>query len=365
VRCAQELGMLNTTRALIDLSAIRHNLGVVRSLCPHSRIMAMVKADAYGHGLLPVAQALANADGLAVARLEEALQLRRAGIAQRVLLLGSLLDEDDLRLCSQQQIDVTAHDLATVDRIAAVTVDAPLRVWLKLDSGMHRLGLAPAEFRVADQRLRSRPGVVELVHMMHFSSADDLDSTATPAQLDNFAQSHGDSAAGTSLANSAALIARPPCRTDWVRPGIMLYGENPLAATHPLPLRPAMSLRARIVALRTIGIGESVGYSCTWTSTRPSRIATVGIGYGDGYSRHARSGTPVWVDGRQAPLVGRVSMDSLAVDITDCGSVAVGDEVILWGPELSASIVAQYAGTISYELFTALSTRVPREYIHS
>jgi alanine racemase len=357
--------MLNTARVIIDLAALRHNLAVVRTLCPGSRIMAMVKADAYGHGLLPAARALAAADGLAVARLEEGLQLRRAGIGQRLLLLGTLLDEADLRLCSAQNIDVTAHDPATVARIAAVAATAPLRVWLKLDSGMHRLGLAPAAFSAAAQQLQRQPGILEIVHMMHFSSAEDAASPATARQLACFAACHGAAPAAVSLANSAALISRPDSRRDWVRPGIMLYGGNPLAASHPLPLRAVMSLRARVLALRTVEAGAGVGYNGIWTSTRSSRIATIGIGYGDGYPRHAGNGTPVWVGNRRAPLVGRVSMDSLAVDVTDCAAVEVGDEVVLWGDELPAAEVARHAGTISYALFTALSARVTREYLDS
>lgn len=357
--------MLNTARALVDLAALRQNLAVVRSLCPASRIMAMVKADAYGHGLLPVAQALAAADGLAVARLEEGLQLRRAGITQRLLLLGSLLDEDDLRLCSARQIDVTAHDPATVARIAAVAADAPLRVWLKLDSGMHRLGLEPEAFRAADRQLRDQPGILEIVHMMHFASSEDFDSPAAEHQLACFSACHAGSHAAVSVANSAALIGRPESRGDWVRPGIMLYGGNPLAHSHPQPLRAVMNLRARVLAVRDIPAGASVGYNGIWTSRRPSRIATIGIGYGDGYPRHAANGTPVWVAGTRAPLVGRVSMDSLGVDVTDCPPVTVGMEVELWGEHLPAAEVAGHAGTIDYELFTSLSSRVPREYLHS
>lgn len=354
--------MLNTTRALIDLSALRHNFAMVRQLCPTSRVMAMVKANAYGHGLLPVVEALADADGFAVARLEEAVELRRAGVERRILLLGTLLDDADLRLCSEQRIDVTAHDADTVERIAALAALAPLRVWLKLDAGMHRLGLAPAEFRAAEQRLRGRSGILELGHLMHFSSADEPGADATGEQLACFKAAHGASPAPVSLANSSALIACPETRADWVRPGIMLYGDNPLAASHPLPLRPVMSLRARVLAIRRIAAGERVGYNGTWSSARPSLIATIGIGYGDGYPRHAPSGTPVAIDGRLAPLAGRVSMDSIAVDITDCDNVSVGMEAELWGAQVPAATVARCAGTISYELFTSLGMRVPREY---
>lgn len=165
-----------------------------------------------------------------------------------------------------------------------------------------------------------------------------------------------------SLANSAALMARPETQADWVRPGILLYGDNPLGAQHPLPLQAAMTLRAQIIALREIGTGESVGYNERWTSARPSQIATVGIGYGDGYPRHAPNGTPVWISGQLAPLVGQVSMDSLTVDVTDCEHAAVGDEAILWGPELPAATIAECADTISYQLYTSLHQRVSREF---
>lgn len=356
--------MLNTARAVIDLDALRHNLGIVRSLCPGCRIMAMVKADAYGHGVLAVARALAAAEGLAVARLSEALELRQAGIRQRLLLLGNLLDDADLALCAAQRIDLVIHDSATAERLAHHR-GAPLNIWLKLDSGMHRLGLDPAAFAAVDQRLRDLPGVAEIVHMTHFASAEDLASGQTAAQFNCLRQAHSDSTALLSAANSAALIARPQTRTGWVRPGIMLYGDNPVAGTHPLPLRAVMSLRARVMAVRTIAAGESVGYNATWTATRPSRIAAIGIGYGDGYPRHAPSGTPVWLNGRQVPLAGRVSMDTITVDVTELAAASPGDEAVLWGEELPAALVAQHAGTISYELFTSIGSRVTREYLDS
>ena len=356
--------MLNTASVQIDLNAMRENLAVVRSLCPDSRILAMVKADAYGHGIVPVAKALAAADGLAVAHLNEALLLRAAGITQRLLLLATLLDEAELARCSNQNIDVTAHDQASVAGIAAVAHRAPLRVWLKLDSGMHRIGLDPSAFVAADRLLCRHAGVSELLHMTHFANAADPDSTAMDSQLSCFRKCHqANPAAQVSLANSAALIARPETRADWVRPGIMLYGDNPVAARQPLPLRAAMTLRAHIVAIRNIAANESVGYYGRWTSARPSRIATVGIGYGDGYPRQAANGTPVWIDGQLAPVVGTISMDSIGVDVTDCQSAAVGGVVTLWGPELPAAMIAERASTISYQLFTALSQRVNREYL--
>jgi alanine racemase len=356
--------MPNTASARIDLTALRDNLAVVRRLCPRSRILAMVKADAYGHGLLPVAGALDAADGFAVARLQEALSLRIAGITKRIVLLGTLLDSADLAVCSEREIDVTAHDESSVSSIVSHVQRMPLRVWLKLDSGMHRIGLNPDAFVAADRRLSGHPGVLQLIHMTHFSSAGRGTTTILEQQISRFWDCHkASSAAQVSLANSAALIAHPETHADWVRPGIMLYGDSPLAGCHPVPLRAAMTMHARIIAVREIGTGESVGYNERWTSVRASRIATVGVGYGDGYPRHAPNGTPVWIDGQLASLVGQVSMDSLTVDVTDCGHVTVGDEAILWGPELPAAIIAECAQTIPYELFTSLHHRVSREYI--
>jgi alanine racemase len=327
--------------------------------------MAMIKADAYGHGLIPVARQLESADGLAVARLREAFSLREADVRQRVLVLGTILDTDELMLCAERGIDVTVHDERSVASLMALPRSAHLSVWLKLDSGMHRLGLSPAAFINADKQLSRHMGNAELVHMTHLGCASDPMSPALKQQLACFwsCRRHT-SNAKVSLANSAALIAKPETRMDWVRPGIMLYGDNPMAfaTNYTIPVRPVMTLSSRMIAIRAIRAGESVGYNGTWTSSRPSLIGTVGIGYGDGYPRHARTGTPVWINGQTAPLVGVVSMDSLTVDLTECDRVAVGDEVVLWGPQIPASTVAEYCNTISYELFTSISSRVSREY---
>ena len=361
-RAATLLPVQNTAIARIDLGALRDNLMVARKLCPRSRIMAMVKADAYGHGLVPAAKALCAADAFAVARLQEALTLRDAGVSQRILVLGTLLDPADLAACSTQNIDVTAHDALCVAAIASAARHGSLRVWLKLDSGMHRLGLDPASFIAADRQLADTPGVREVLHMTHFSSADDAASAATDRQIECFFACHQHNPrAGASLANSAALISRPNTHADWVRPGILLYGGQP-SRTHDIAVRPAMTLVTRVLALRHLEAGEAVGYHRRWISPRSSRIATLGIGYGDGYPRHAANGTPICINGRRVPLVGRVSMDSLTVDVTDCERIAVGDEAVLWGPELPAAQVAEHADTIDYALFTALSQRVTREY---
>jgi alanine racemase len=356
--------MLNTVTATIDLAALRMNLSVVRSLCPQSRILAMIKADAYGHGLLSVARALESADGFGVARLAEALQLREAGFTQRVLLLGTLLDNVDLALCSRHGIDVTAHDEPSLRSIVTQAHKTPLRVWLELDSGMHRLGFDPKAFMEADRALKNHPGVSELIHMTHFSSAEDTLKGVADRQIECFEACRRERVkCQSSLANSAALISKAETRVDWVRPGIMLYGCNPFDTSSDIRLHPAMTLRARVIAIRDVKAGESVGYNERWTSGRSSRIATIGIGYGDGYPRHVRSGTPVWLHGDVAPVVGQISMDSLTVDLTDHPGASVGDEATLWGAELPVAIIAECAGTIAHEVLTSLSQRVDRQYI--
>lgn len=357
--------MLTTVRADIDLSALRHNLDLARGLAGSARVMAVIKADAYGHGIVQAAQALADsADGLAVARLDEVLTLRDAGIRNRLLLLGSLLDSEQLLECAQRDIDVVVHDPETCQRVLTHQ-GAPLRIWLKLDSGMHRLGMLPDDFMRAHRQLATSTSVRELLHISHFASADEPDNPQTDSQLQCFQrirQQLGAEQTPLSQANSAALINRPDSRAQWVRPGIMLYGDNPLAEHHPLPLRPVMHLRSRVLAVRSVQTGEKVGYGGDWVAQRPSTIATIGIGYGDGYPRHAPSGTPVAVKKRIAPLAGRVSMDSLSIDVTDLPTPQIGDEVELWGQSVPVTEVARRAGTISYTLLTGVSPRVPRCY---
>jgi alanine racemase len=354
--------IVNTVKVYVDPAALRGNLEVVRQLCPKSRVMAVIKADAYGHGLIAAADALRSADGFAVARLREALQLRRAGFTNRILLLGTLLEADELGVCSREEIDVTAHTSRMVDQIYAQARQNPLRVWLKLDSGMHRLGLSPDAFIQADRVLSGSPGVLELLHMTHFSSAGDVQSEVMERQMRCFELVRSKSShADVSLANSAALICRRDLHREWVRPGIMLYGINPGNVRHPVQLTPAMTLCARMIGVRRVVAGESLGYNEEWVSTRPSIVGTVGIGYGDGYPRNAKCGTPVLINGQVASIIGRVSMDSLTIDLTDTDGVCIGDEVTLWGRILPASRVAEFADTIPYELFTSITSRVERE----
>lgn len=354
--------MLNTVTAVIETATLRRNLAAIRALCRDSRIVAMVKADGYGHGIVESARAFADADAYGVARLAEAMTLRASGLKKRILLMATALGSDDLRWCSSEDVDVVVHDGSSLGAVLDVAPSAPLKVWLELDSGMHRLGLTENEFVAADRRLRGAPGIREIVHMTHFAGADERDPASLEAQRDAFERCHAaHPATPQCIANSAALLRRPELRRDWVRPGIALYGCPSWPAAE-LPLTPAMTLSTRVVAIRSVAPGDAVGYAGTWIAQRPSVIATLGIGYGDGYPRHAPTGTPVLIHGRCAPLCGRVSMDSLAVDVTDIGDVAVGTEAVLWGRDLSAEVIAGHANTIAYHLFAALTARVDRHY---
>jgi len=358
--------MQTTVRAEIHLGALRHNLALARELAGPARVLAMIKADAYGHGLVPVARALApGADGFGVARFHEALALREAGVTRRILLLGSLLDRELLQACARHDIDLVVHNPACCRRVLEHD-GPPLRIWLKLDVGMHRLGLTRADFLAAHRQLSASPAVAELVHMAHFSRADEPELPVTRQQLQPMLDSRLQLAAAEtplSLANSAALITRADCRGQWVRPGIMLYGDNPVAPSHPLALAAPMRLRARVLALRQVAPGAAVGYGGDWVARRPSHIATIGIGYGDGYPRHARAGTPVGLSGGLAPLVGRVPMDAITVDVTDLPAPEIGEEAELWGDRVPVAEVARRAGTISYTLLTGVAARVPRHYV--
>ncbi len=357
--------MHTTAWAEIRLDALLNNLRCARQLAPHSQLMAMIKADAYGHGLLPAARALRDcADGVAVARLDEALALREDGFDGVILLLGTQLNDSELELCASHELALVVHSLAQARQLSACQLSRPLAVWLKLNTGMNRLGLEPQNFRQAHQLLQHSANVSSCVHMTHFSCADNAGSATTAEQitrLRTLSAELGDYP--LSMANSAGLIAHPDSRSQWIRPGIMLYGDNPVAGEHPLPLRQVMQLKARVIALHQLRAGESVGYHRTWQARRDSRIAVLGIGYGDGYPRHAPNGTPVLIHGERAALAGRVSMDIVSVDITDLSSaVQLGDEALLWGEGLPAAEIAELAGTISYELFTGVTARVPRIY---
>ena len=355
--------MRTSIQASIDTDALRHNLGRVRALAPRSRVMAVIKANGYGHGIGTVARALGGADGLAVARLDEALALRDSGIESRILLLEGVFDAAQLAAAARARLDVMVHSPEQLAILEQRDGREPLGAWLKVDTGMNRLGFRPQDCRAAHARLLAVPGLAgEVVVATHFASSEDAADPSTQAQLETFAAATAGLPGPRSLANSAGVLDWPASHGDWVRPGIMLYGITPGTRGHgsDLGLRPVMKFTTHVIAVRDVPAGGAVGYNGTWRAERDSRIAVVAAGYGDGSPRAARAGTPVLVNGVRRPLAGRVSMDMLTVDVTGGDAVCVGDPVELWGPGNPVESVARAAGTIASELTCRVSSRVPR-----
>lgn len=352
-------------RAAINLTAIADNYRYAKSLAPGKRALAVVKADAYGHGAIAVSRALADrVDGFAVARLDEALQLRDAGITQPLLLLEGVFSEEEYRLADAAHCWTVVHNAAQLAWLHSVPLSTPTHVWLKLNTGMNRLGLTPAQLRQATQHLAGHHNVTALTLMTHFACADDLHSDVTHRQLDRFRQAVADLKADHSLANSAAILAWPAAHGDWLRPGILLYGASPLLASDAPQhaLNTTMTLTTELIAVRELAAGACIGYGARWRADHPVRMGVAAIGYADGYPRSAPDGTPVLVNGQRSRIIGRVSMDMITVDLTDIPNAGIGADVQLWGPELPVNEVATACGTIAYELFTRLTSRVRRIY---
>lgn len=351
--------------ATIDLSAIAHNYAVAQRCAPGRQVFAVVKANAYGHGVREVVTALHDvADGFAVASLEEAAEVRALHGQARILLLQGCFAAQDYLFAAQLGLDVVLHSEVQAQQLLEASLTQPLNVWLKFDSGMHRLGFTAQAVREWHVRLQPAAQVAELNLLSHFACADERGSEFTELQLERFLDLLDLDFAQRSLANSAAILTIPAAHMDWLRPGIMLYGATPFAdlGASELGLRPAMTLTAELIACRELAVGEAVGYGGTWRAERPSLIGTVSCGYADGYPRHAPAGTPVVIRGQQVPLVGRVSMDMLTVDLTGVPGATVGDAVELWGAQLPVDAVAQAAGTLGYELLSKVTARVPRRY---
>lgn len=355
---------MRPARARIDLGALRHNYRLARELGGR-RALAVLKADAYGHGAARCAQALeAEADGFAVACIEEALELRAAGIRAPILLLEGFFDADELALIDEHELwSVVAADWQ-LEAIARSQPRHPYRLWLMLDSGMHRLGFAPDAWQVAAAKLRVLPQVESVIAATHFARADELDSRRTAEQLATFQATSAGSGLPVSISNSAAVLGWPDAQSEWARPGLMLYGANPFRAAHPVArrLRPVMTVEAEVIGVRTIDIGEPVGYGAHFVARRPTRVGVVAFGYADGYPQLAPNGTPVRIDGKPGELIGRVSMDMLTVDLTDHPQAGIGSLVELWGTQVSIDEVATRAGRTSYDVLCALK-RVPRTYV--
>ena len=352
--------MARPTRAVLDPEALRHNLLRVRAFAPGARVMAVVKADGYGHGLEWVARNLPDADAFGVASVEEGERLRAIGIRQPIALLEGFYTADEVDRIALQRLEPVLHTHEQVATLEAYRGER-LNVWLKIDTGMHRLGFALDDVSQILERLRQCRGVSEVRVMSHLASADDLRDATTQRQLEAF-MAFAPVGLVRSLANSAGIAGWPASHFDWVRPGIMLYGASPLLdrSAQLLGLRPVMTFETALIAIQQRRKGEAIGYGGAWRCPVDMPVGVAAVGYGDGYPRHAAAGTPAMVGGRLAPLVGRVSMDMIMLDLRGCADAHIGQRVVLWGEGLAIEQVAASAGTIAYELLCHVTPRVPR-----
>jgi len=360
--------MSRPIHARLDWAALRHNHARVRQVANRSNIWSVIKANAYGHGVLLAARALQTvADGFALIELDSAIALRKADIRQPILLLEGFYRANELPLFAEWRLTPVLHALWQVDALIAARLPVRLPLYLKLDTGMHRLGFTAAEFASVLARLEAAGCAASITVMTHFADADEDRGIAE--QMNCLRMMTNGHALPLSLANSAALLRFPESHADWVRPGIMLYGASPFPARQSaavLDLKPVMTLASEIIAVRDLAAGDCVGYGGTFIAEQPMRIGIVACGYGDGYPRHAPTGTPVLVAGQRTHTLGRVSMDKLCVDLTGIDqklgageTVKIGTSVTLWGEGLPADDVATAAGTVAYELFCAITSRVP------
>jgi alanine racemase len=358
--------MARPTSATIHTHALRHNLSQVRARAANSRVMAVVKADGYGHGLERVARALSGADAFGVAALSDAERLRAAGLSQPIVLLSGFDDAGDIPQLRRLNVETVVHHAIQLQMLEQAATGEPIRCWLKIDTGMHRLGFAPEAVRDAYARLLAMPAVdPDIVLMNHFASSDEFSGSAsggrqTREQLRVFAEATAGLPGARSLANSAAVLGWPDAHFDWVRPGGALYGISVVEGTSGVDfgLRPAMTLATRLIAVNTIRAGERIGYSATWECPEDMPVGVAAIGYGDGYPRHVPAGTPVLVNGRRAHIIGRVSMDLMTIDLRAHPEAAPGDPVVLWGEGLPVETIAAAAGTIGYEPVCSITRRV-------
>jgi len=348
-------------KALIDLSALRHNLQRVRLAAPKSRAIAVIKANAYGHGMLRIAGALGQADAFAVARVEEGVMLREAGFDKPVLVLEGCFNRDELETASRQGLQLAINHPQQLELFNGPLLPGPVSCWLKVDTGMHRLGFRPQQAKAAFDRLKQSDSVAEPLRLMtHLANADDLEDETSERQMRAFLPLLEAFGVEGSIANSAGIRGWPASHQAWVRPGIMLYGASPFvrgrAGTDAL--QPVMTFSSRLIAVNHYQKDEPIGYGASWRCPEAMPVGVVAVGYGDGYPRHAPSGTPVLVNGQRVPLVGRVSMDMISVDLRSRPEAGIGDPVVLWGQGLPAEEIAEAAGTIAYELFCGVTARV-------
>jgi alanine racemase len=351
---------LHTATAIIDLDALSDNYQLIQSLSPKAKILAVLKANSYGHGLELIAKALPNADAFGVARIDEALALRAAGIIKPIVLLEGFFAKEDIDTLAASNLQTIVHNEQQLAAILDAKLDAPLKVWLKIDTGMHRLGINPEQLAHFYQALSQSKNVQQpIVLMSHLGCADDKNNSATAKQISLFDQLSANLHLEKSLANSAAVLLWPESHYQWIRPGLLLYGVSPLPADNDIGgITPVMTLQSSLISVREIAAGSAVGYGGAWVSESSTIIGVVAIGYGDGYPRHAPNGTPVLINGRRVPLVGRVTMDMITVDLGAQSQDSVGDIATLWGKGLAVEEVAEFATTIPYELLCNITRRV-------
>jgi len=353
--------MSRSAIATISLPALQHNLDRIRTLAPRSRVMAVVKADGYGHGLERVARALASADAFGVAAIADGLRLRASGHRQRIVVLSGIDEPGDLAEVRRLDLDIVLHH---DDQLAMLKVDRdsrPVRVWLKLDTGMHRLGFPHARAGALIRQLRDLPQVhSDLVVMSHFANSDVPDDTANNAQITRFEMATAGLSLQRSFANSAGICHFTRAQYEWVRPGGLLYGLglSPEQSGTALGFKPVMHLSSKLIAIQSFAAGEHIGYAGAYRCDRAKRVGVVAIGYGDGYPRHIGTGAPVLLHAKRASVLGRVSMDLTSIDLDDVPEARVGDRVTLWGDGLPVEDVAASAGTISYDLTCGMTKRV-------
>ena len=347
--------------AILNLEAVAHNFQEVREAAPRSKIMAVIKGNGYGHGLLAMAGALPHADAFAVARVDEGIRLRKAGIKNRIVVLEGFTATQELEALLIYQLDALVHSFTQLDIFEQRTERAQIAVWLKMDTGMNRLGFKLHDFHAVYQRLQQCSIIKRPIRLMtHLASADDRQDPMTLVQIERFNSTLQGISGERSIANSAGILGWQHALADWVRPGIMLYGISPFPEQtgEQLGLKPIMALHSRLIAVKPIAQGETVGYAGSWVCEQATRLGVVAIGYGDGYPRYAKVGTPVLINGQRVPLIGRVSMDMITVDLNSLPDAKPGDPVTLWGEGLAVEEIAQWADTIPYTLVCGITQRV-------
>ncbi|CAB1274419.1 alanine racemase [Candidatus Nitrosacidococcus tergens] len=349
-------------QALIDTAALQHNLNIVRKKAPHSKVIGIIKADGYGHGIVEVAKSLIKGvDSFGVARLQEGIHLRQDGIHCPIILLSGISNKADLEHAATHNLNLVIHHITQLELLQQVVLPNPISVWVKVDTGMHRLGFPPQQIHEVITLLRNCSSVLSIIGLMsHFANADKFSDSFTLTQLEIF--NHLKINLPRSFANSAAIMIYPQSQLDWVRPGLMLYGISPFkdSTGSELNLKSVMTLKSRLIAIQHLHTGDKVGYDSTWICPKSMPVGIVALGYGDGYPRHIQNETPMLVNGAFVPIIGRISMDMITLDLRTQPNATVGDPVIAWGAGLPIERIAHRAGTIPYELVCQVTPRVPR-----